>query len=185
MQGPTHDPLDEPVDQHGCGPPGPGGPPRPDRAAFAAADAELRRRILARQTARFAAAFTRWVDAYACDGLSYGRLQVLEALGDGPTIMRDLSDRLGISPRNTTAVIDALESAGLVERHPHPTDRRATLVGLTARGAAAAAARLGPAQAALDRLFEGFSAEEEEQFLTGLLRLVDALHNHSQGHPAH
>jgi DNA-binding MarR family transcriptional regulator len=35
-----------------------------------------------------------------------------------------------------TDLVDALESDGLVARRPHPTDRRATLVGLTRRGKA-------------------------------------------------
>src|SRR5579863_5976471 len=106
MDGPPHHPEDE----SGCGPPCLGAAHKPDLAAFAAADPDQRRRILVRQTARFAAAFTRWMEGHSCDGLSYGRLQVLEALGDGPTIMRDIAGRLGISPRNTTGVVDALES---------------------------------------------------------------------------
>lgn len=162
------------MDEPGCGPSCLGGA-EPDLAAFAGADPHQRRRILLKQTARFAVALSRWMEGHNCDGLSYVRLQVLEALSGGPIIMRDLADRLGISARNTTALTDALEAAGLVERHPHPTDRRATLVALTDTGSALATSHLGPAQASLDRLFDGFSAEEETQFLTSLLRLAKGL----------
>ena len=94
-----------------------------------------RRLALVAETARFAAAFLRWTDARAGDGLPYTRLRLLQTLHcDGPAIMRNLGDQLGASPRNMTAMVDALEDAGLVVRQPHPTDRRATLVALTPDG---------------------------------------------------
>lgn len=46
----------------------------------------------------------------------------------------DLAAHLHIAPRSATEVVDALEAKGLVERTPDPTDRRATLVALTASG---------------------------------------------------
>lgn len=45
-----------------------------------------------------------------------------------------LADHLGIAPRSATEVADALETAGLVERSPDPTDRRAVLLTLTDTG---------------------------------------------------
>src|SRR5512146_2241206 len=47
----------------------------------------------------------------------------------------ELAAHLHIAPRSATEVIDALEAKGLVQRSPDPTDRRATLVSLTSRGA--------------------------------------------------
>jgi DNA-binding MarR family transcriptional regulator len=52
----------------------------------------------------------------------------------GAIRLSDLSGRLHIAPRSGTEVVDALESRGLVERRPDPSDRRATLVELTADG---------------------------------------------------
>jgi DNA-binding MarR family transcriptional regulator len=52
----------------------------------------------------------------------------------GAIRLSDLSGRLHIAPRSATEVVDALESRGLVERRPDPSDRRATLVELTAHG---------------------------------------------------
>ena len=53
----------------------------------------------------------------------------------GPQIMINLSDELGVTARNVTALVDALEKEGLVRRVPHETDRRATVVELTEEGA--------------------------------------------------
>ncbi|MGW6709809.1 MarR family winged helix-turn-helix transcriptional regulator [Streptomyces sp. NPDC054956] len=54
----------------------------------------------------------------------------------GPMTMRDLAERMCCEPSNTTFVVDKLEKQGLVERHPHPTDRRAKHLVLTAEGTA-------------------------------------------------
>ena len=52
----------------------------------------------------------------------------------GAIRLSDLSGHLHIAPRSATEVVDALESRGLVERRPDPSDRRATLAELTAHG---------------------------------------------------
>jgi DNA-binding MarR family transcriptional regulator len=65
-------------------------------------------------------------------GMGFARGRVLWALSEtGPVVMRVLSQRLGISPRTVTGLIDALEADGWVTRSPHPTDRRATIISLT------------------------------------------------------
>jgi DNA-binding MarR family transcriptional regulator len=141
-----------------------------------------RRLALVGETARFAAAFLRWTEARAGDGLPYTRLRLLQTLHcDGPAIMRNLGDQLGVSPRNMTAMVDALEDAGLVVRQPHPTDRRATLVELTASGRHEADQVLGPRLEAMAELFEGFSAAEQEAFSTALRRLGAAMGGRPQG----
>ena len=135
-----------------------------------------RRRTLVAETARFAAAFQRWTEGRAGGGLPYTRLRLLQALHcGGPAIMRDLGDQLGASPRNMTAMVDALEEARLVERRPHPTDRRATLVELTDDGRHEAEHLLGPRLDALAGLFEGFTLDEQQQFATTLHRLGQAM----------
>ncbi|HEX3490229.1 MAG TPA: MarR family transcriptional regulator [Streptosporangiaceae bacterium] len=66
-------------------------------------------------------------------GLGFARGRVLWALQEsGPVLMRALSQQLGISPRTVTGLIDALEADGWVTRSPHPQDRRATIISLTA-----------------------------------------------------
>ena len=161
-------------DDAACADPGIG-PDRPPLSLAGLPETE-RRRALVAETARFTAAFVRWTEARNCGGLSYTRLQLLQALHcGGPAIMRDLGEQLGVSPRNMPAMVDALEDAGLVVRRPHPTDRRATLVGLSPAGAQQAGDVLGPRLDAIAELFEGFSAADQQAFATALHRLGVAM----------
>jgi DNA-binding MarR family transcriptional regulator len=57
-------------------------------------------------------------------------------LAQGDVRLSELADHLRIAARSATEVVDDLQSRGLVERHPDPADRRATLVVLTDKGAA-------------------------------------------------
>ena len=50
----------------------------------------------------------------------------------------ELATALGVEKPYVMIVVDELERQGLVERRPHPTDRRVKLVATTARGSAAA-----------------------------------------------
>ena len=50
----------------------------------------------------------------------------------GPSTQHALAERLEVSPRNITGLVDALEAGGYVTRSAHPSDRRATIVSLTA-----------------------------------------------------
>lgn len=74
--------------------------------------------------------FNRDMDrAFRGTGLTPARVHVLWALHHGGSAtQRQLADACGVSPRNITALVDALERTGHVRRTPHPTDRRAVLV---------------------------------------------------------
>lgn len=52
--------------------------------------------------------------------------------------MSRIGSRLQVHPTSVTNAVDRLQSAGLVQRKPHPTDRRATLVEITPAGRALA-----------------------------------------------
>ena len=74
------------------------------------------------------------------DGLTPSRAHLLwELHGRGPSTQSVLAEALGVSPRNVTGLVDGLVATGFVTREPHPTDRRATLVSFTDRGARTAA----------------------------------------------
>ncbi len=134
--------------------------------------------ILVAQTARFSASFLRWMETRACGGINYARLRLLQALHcGGPAIMRDLGTQLGTTPRNMTAIVDALEKARLVVRRPHPTDRRATLIELSPDGAREAENGLGPRLSAMSEIFAGLSAEEREQFSATMIKLMRAIND--------
>ena len=72
-------------------------------------------------------------------GLSFARVQALRRLAAEPLTLRALAERLAADPPYVTLIVDDLEQRGLVERRPHPEDRRAKLVRLTRAGRAAAA----------------------------------------------
>jgi DNA-binding MarR family transcriptional regulator len=78
----------------------------------------------------------RWIkNASEADGLTIARLRLLWTLEtQGPLIMSDLKDALGVTARSVTSLVDGLEEAGHVRRRAHPEDRRATIVEPTAAG---------------------------------------------------
>ena len=66
-------------------------------------------------------------------GLTLKHNWALHAL-DEPMSMSALADRLGIDASYVTTIADQLEERGLIERRPHPTDRRIKSLALTAEG---------------------------------------------------
>ena len=72
-------------------------------------------------------------------GVSWTRVLALRRLAAEPMTQRALAERLVADPPYVTLIVDDLEARGLARRTPHPTDRRAKLVTLTAAGRAAAA----------------------------------------------
>ncbi|WP_112240971.1 MarR family winged helix-turn-helix transcriptional regulator [Kribbella monticola] len=105
------------------------------------------------------------------------------AVGSGPKRQLDLAAQLDVDRTVMTYLLDDLEKAGLVERQPDPTDRRARLIVATEQGREALCdleRRLGQAEEeVLGSLGEG----ERTVFRTLLQRLavtadaVDPLHN--------
>jgi DNA-binding MarR family transcriptional regulator len=138
---------------------------------------ELELRLgLVKDSADFARAYLRWMDAGDCDGLSYPRLRLLEQLHCvGPNKMKALADELGLTPRNMTALVDAMEHEGLVVRRNHPSDRRAVLVELTPAGLEAADAVLGPRIAAMASVFDDLSPDQQAAFREYLATLLDGM----------
>ena len=70
-------------------------------------------------------------------GLSFSRYELLRLLafsGNGALPITKASDRLQVHVTSVTHAIRRLEGDGLVERTPHPTDGRTTLVRLTELG---------------------------------------------------
>ena len=67
-------------------------------------------------------------------GMSFGRTRAIRRLARAPMSMGELAGVLGIDPPNATVLVADLESQGLVERRPHPTDGRAKVVEATRKG---------------------------------------------------
>ena len=64
----------------------------------------------------------------------YEALALLSFARGGSMAMARMGERLQVHPTSVTSTIDRLERDGLVERTPHPDDRRATLATLTPSG---------------------------------------------------
>ncbi len=133
---------------------------------------DLRQQIVA-EFAAFGPAYMRWLHSSIGDaGISYPRMRLLGALHcHGRQIMSGLSEELGVTPRNVTALVDALETEGLVQRRPHPTDRRATYIELTEECRQACARSYAGHIEKASELF----AELEEQDQRELLRIMGLL----------
>jgi DNA-binding MarR family transcriptional regulator len=68
-------------------------------------------------------------------GLTFARYQVLGMLRwTGSITLGAVGHGLWITPATVTSAVDRLEAAGLCRRASHPTDARATLVEITAKG---------------------------------------------------
>jgi DNA-binding MarR family transcriptional regulator len=96
--------------------------------------AELDERIpflLAQLGAHVSSDFQRRLAPIGADPRTYAVLLAL-ASADGQS-QRQLSERLGIHRNAMVTVIDNLERRGLAKRLPHPEDRRAVAVTLTAK----------------------------------------------------
>jgi len=66
-------------------------------------------------------------------GLTPSQVVALRELSE-PITARELAARMACEASNATFVLDRLEERGLLNRHPHPTDRRAKQIVLTPEG---------------------------------------------------
>ncbi|WP_439675630.1 MarR family winged helix-turn-helix transcriptional regulator [Embleya sp. MST-111070] len=87
--------------------------------------------LLYAATARLDAHFAACAGAI---GLTASQANAVHELAE-PLGMRELGRRMCCEPPNVTFVVDRLVERGLVERWPHPKDRRAKLIALTPEGA--------------------------------------------------
>jgi DNA-binding MarR family transcriptional regulator len=105
--------------------------------------------------------------------LGAGRGKVLFQLRHGAMTLSELAEANGVDAPYATLIVDKLEAHGLVERLPHPDDRRRKLVTLTSAGRDA----ISTADAILLRppgAFGTLKAEEMAQLIRQLNRLIQA-----------
>ena len=144
---------------------------------------EQRTEALVEAFTELAPAWARWV--YAClpsDSVSYARLRLLTALKcDDNQTMQRLAKALAVTPRRVTALVDALEAEGLVERHRHPTDGRSTLVTITEDGLKHQAADWHQHQSEMSLAFGDLTAEQQDQLLQIAPDLTAAFRNRLAG----
>ena len=121
----------------------------------------------------------RQTPLFARHGLQHGEFDVLATL-------RRSGEREGLTPTalfeaammssgGMTARIDRLEKARLVERRPHPSDRRATLVRLTDKGFALIDSIMPSHQDTAREALAGLSVDEQKTLNALLARLIAGL----------
>ena len=93
----------------------------------------------------------------------------------GPSTQQTLATALGVSPRNVTGLVDALEAAGYLERKSHPHDRRAVLVTLTELGGDTVAGMARDREHSAEQLVSGFSSQRLNAFNDDLDLICDRL----------
>jgi DNA-binding MarR family transcriptional regulator len=153
---------------------------RPTRAArlangSEAVPADVSPDALAVEMASFVQAFQGWVRLRAhAAGASAPRLRLLYSLHcEGPSKMADLAESLGVTPRNVTALVDALEAEGTVRRTAHPTDRRITMIELVGQPGALVD-QFAAFNGALGGLFAGLDPDDRVA-LARILRSLEGL----------
>ncbi len=99
----------------------------------------------------------------------------------GPMTQRELSDAVGVTPRNITGLVDALEACGHAVRNPHPSDRRATVVSLTDKGSETMDGVQDGYRESASRLFADLPEADLAAFLSVADRLIGRVR---EQHPA-
>jgi len=116
------------------------------------------------------AAFQNFAEVVGPSELTPGQFGVLVVINANPGLSQtQLGNALGIDRSTVVAVIDRLESRGLVTRGPSPNDRRSHALHLSAAGAAALA-RLTERVRAHERTIARDLTAEEQASLIALLR---------------
>jgi DNA-binding MarR family transcriptional regulator len=117
------------------------------------------------------ASHTRIAEALATVGLTPALFGLLNALGarEG-AIQQELGAAMGIDRSTMVLLIDQLEAAGLAERRPCPTDRRAREVAITPKGRRALERGRAMARQVEDEVLGGLTEEERHELLTLMRR---------------
>ena len=107
--------------------------------------------------ALFRTAMNEWAGLNATD-MECLRLLFLK----GVSTPSELARHTGLTSGATTAMLDRLEKAGLIERRPNPDDRRGTLIVPAKSSAEKAASWFESARKAQAELISSYSEEELE-----------------------
>ena len=114
----------------------------------------------------------RFMEHMAPHGLRPVDFSVLTLIAQNPGITsRQICAALDILPPNLVGMIKALDKRGLIERHPHPTDRRAQGLHLSPAGKKLQKSAQTTATALESDVASRLSAKELDT-LKGLLRKV-------------
>jgi DNA-binding MarR family transcriptional regulator len=105
----------------------------------------------------FRNAMNEWAGLNATDMDCLGFLSI-----KGAATPSELARQTGLTSGATTAMLDRLEKAGLIERRPNPDDRRGILIAPEKAGAEKMASWFESARKAQDKLISSYSESELE-----------------------
>ncbi len=130
-------------------------------------------------------AYARLLAPFGISPADYGVLGTIRALGLGTTTSPSDLVRFPVQTRvGMTRTLDRLENEDLLERSPHPHDRRRVSVELTDRGAEVAETIYRAELDLLEEALLGFS-EEDRRALVGFIdRMIDNFCSYAPARPA-
>ncbi len=119
-------------------------------------------------------------------GITPPEAGVMRILGrQGGMNQRELAEKLGVAQSRVVALVDSLESAGLIVRERSQIDRRSQVVQVTGSGRELLAHLRIAAEAQEAELAEGLSASDRDQLYELLLKLGDARGLDRDVHPGY
>lgn len=117
-------------------------------------------------------------------GLSVAQFASLMILDEHPgASVADVARRVSTARQSANEMLSGLERAGLIERLPHPQDRRTQQIFLTDAGRARFEAARPAVKAVEERLSEGFTADELAVVNAWLSRMAAATADSSEEIP--
>jgi DNA-binding MarR family transcriptional regulator len=105
-------------------------------------------------------------------GISPRAQSVLGAAMTGEHTQIELARMVGLDKTTMVATLDELQAAGLAERRPSPSDRRARIIAVTEAGERAAGDARAIADDVRDDVLRALPPEERAIFVDALRRLV-------------
>ena len=106
-------------------------------------------------------------EANGLSASAFQTLAILDGAGE-PLPGHVIAERLLVSSASMTSLADTLERRGLVERRPHPTDRRKVLIHLTADGQRVVDQQLPAIHAVIAQAISTLAESDREHLLTSL-----------------
>jgi DNA-binding MarR family transcriptional regulator len=114
-----------------------------------------------------------------CQGVTLAQCHTILEIEDlGRATSVELSKRLGLDKSTLSRTIDGLVNIGLIDRVAHPTDRRFTLLSLTAKGQEVADQINQSNDDFYSRVFEGIENESHDKVIENFEKLVWAMRRH-------
>src|SRR5437868_2253549 len=122
------------------------------------------------------ASHTRVAEALQTIGLTPALFGLLNVLGarEG-SIQQELGSAMGIDRSTMVLLIDELEAKGLAKRRPHPVDRRAREVAITAKGRQHLQRARQMATQVEDEVLRGLTTAERRELLRLLRGALSAV----------